>query len=307
MIPDPVKINKYAVIDVGTNNILMLIAQKKGNSIIPLFRNSNISALGKNMKSGYLTKAGINRTKRILNDNIKYAKLYTEKIIMVGTSCSRDAGNIELLSKWLKAKYNLPYNIISGKDEAYYNGLANIEQFSDLNNFILFDVGGGSTEFIFVSAGKIKNSVSIQLGIRRLQNKFGLDMIAKIKEIRKLLTSMPIPGNFDLVGTGETATSISAIKQNLKNYEPSKIHRSIIDRSELENIIDRIENMNLAEIARLLPFDPLRSDIILTGAIIIKEIIDHFHGDSIHVSDQGLQFGILHLGENELRAFYRIN
>lgn len=299
--------DKYAVIVVGTNNILMLIARKLKENVKPLFRSSNISALGRNMQSGYLTHTGIKRAKNILKDNIRYAKLFTERIIVIGTSCSRDAKNIDQLSDWLKDRYGLSYNIISGEDEARFNGLANIGEFSELNNFILFDVGGGSTEFTFISKGKIENSQSIPLGIRRLQNIYGNNLRLKINAIKNLLKTQPVPHYYSLVGIGGTATSISAIKNDLIEYNPKIVHKSIVYRDELNKIIFRIKSFSLSEIAKILPFDPLRSDIILTGAIIVKEIIDHFHQDFMYVSDQGLQFGVLQLNEMELNDLSRIN
>ena len=96
--------NKFAVIDVGTNNILFLIARKNNNKLDILHRDSNISAFGKKMQDGYLNPTAINKTKRILSDNIKYARLFTENIIVVGTSCSRDAKNIDIMEQWLKKK-----------------------------------------------------------------------------------------------------------------------------------------------------------------------------------------------------------
>jgi len=87
---------RYAVIDVGTNNVLLIWALlPSGKSV---HRASRISALGKNMKNGQLTKAGISRVKQILKDFMEFSLAFTDNIIVVGTSCSREAANINVLS-----------------------------------------------------------------------------------------------------------------------------------------------------------------------------------------------------------------
>ena len=106
----------YCVIDVGTNNVLLIIASVNARINI-IKRGSKISALGRDMRDGFLDIEAIDRTKFILTDFIKIAHEFTKKIIVVGTSCSRDAKNISLLSDWLKDKYQINYHIIFGDEE----------------------------------------------------------------------------------------------------------------------------------------------------------------------------------------------
>ncbi len=296
--------NKYSVIDVGTNNILLLLAAKINNHLEIIHRDSNISALGKNMKNGILAENALVRTKDILKDNIKFSKLYTKNIIVIGTSCSREASNIYILSKWLKKKYNLKYNIISGMKEAYLNGLANIHEFPDKNEIILFDVGGGSTEFTYLKNGQIIAKQSLRLGIRRLQNLHNNDLGNKIIKTREILKELDLPklAKPEIIGIGGTVTSLSAIKHNLKKYDGNIVHKSIITKNELHDLLHKISKLSCETLATLIPFDPKRSDIILTGTLIVREIIDYFKVDKFTVSDKGLQFGVLFQNEEEIKA-----
>jgi exopolyphosphatase/guanosine-5'-triphosphate,3'-diphosphate pyrophosphatase len=296
--------NKYSVIDVGTNNILLLLAAKINNHLEIIHRDSNISALGKNMKNGILAENALVRTKDILKDNIKFSKLYTKNIIVIGTSCSREASNIYILSKWLKKKYNLKYNIISGMKEAYLNGLANIHEFPDKNEIILFDVGGGSTEFTYLKNGQIIAKQSLRLGIRRLQNLHNNDFGNKIIKTREILKELDLPklAKPEIIGIGGTVTSLSAIKNNLKKYDGNIVHKSIITKNELYDLLHKISKLSCETLATLIPFDPKRSDIILTGTLIVREIIDYFKVDKFTVSDKGLQFGVLFQNEEEIKA-----
>ena len=162
--------DSYAIIDVGTNNVLLLIAQKSEKGISVLKKKSDTSFLGRNMQGNLLQIESINKTKRILDYYILLSQQYTENIIIIGTSCSRKAKNINLLSDWLLKKYQLRYYIISGEREAYLNGLANINEFTDQKNMILFDVGGGSTEFTYIENRNIVFQQSIELGVHYLIN-----------------------------------------------------------------------------------------------------------------------------------------
>ncbi len=295
--------NKFAVIDVGTNNILLLIAKLENSKLEVLHRDSNISAFGRNMKNNLLTDAALRRTKSILIDNIIYSRLFTSNIIVVGTSCSREARNIELLSKWINRKFGLKYNIISGEQEAYLNGIANLNEFREFENIIMFDVGGGSTEFTFVKNGKIISSLSLKLGIRRLENTFRSDLEEQTNAVKKILNSLEIPEmeKFVLVGIGGTATSLSSIKLKLREYDGNVIHKKCISRNELRTMLRSFERMSNPEIAELIPFDSKRADIIATGTMIVSEILDLFEADKFFVSDKGIQFGILNQTKAELQ------
>ncbi|MDP8203112.1 MAG: hypothetical protein P9L95_01115 [Candidatus Tenebribacter mawsonii] len=293
--------NTYCIIDVGTNNILQLIAAVNDRINI-IKRDSQISALGKDMKNGFLDIAAIDRTKFILTDFIEKALEFTDNIIVVGTSCSRDAKNIFILSDWLKEKYQINYHIISGDEEANYNGLANINEFQENKDIVMFDVGGGSTEFIWIKDRKIIQTQSIDLGIRRLQNLFGSDSRSNHKETQKLLKTLS-SSPFDdpvLVGIGGTATSLSAMKFQLEEYNPQIVHKSKITISELKDVLSNLCEKTDNQIAKLMPFEPKRADLIETGTMIVTEILDYFGLKEFFVSDRGIQFGILMQDKHKL-------
>ncbi|MDY6914744.1 MAG: hypothetical protein SVM86_00290, partial [Candidatus Cloacimonadota bacterium] len=180
---------KIAVIDVGTNNVLLLIARKNGDSVQVLKRKSAISALGRNMKNNKITLSALKRLKKILYEYIEYSKLFTSKIIVVGTSCAREAQNSNVIKEWLKKTHSIYFKIISGEEEAYLNGVANLTDFPN-KKMVFFDVGGGSTEFTYVDNGKICRVFSLKLGIRRLHNDFS-DLSNRLKFTKKNLQKLP--------------------------------------------------------------------------------------------------------------------
>ena len=291
----------YCVIDVGTNNVLLMIATVN-SSINIIKRDSMISGLGKDMENDFLDIKAIDRTKSILTDFIEKALEFTDNIIIVGTSCSRDAKNISMLSEWLKGKYQISYHIISGDEEAHFNAIANINEFRENKDIVMFDVGGGSTEFIWIKNRKIIQAQSIDLGIRRLQNLFSSDYQKKYEETQRLLNTLPSSPfeNPVLVGIGGTATSLSAMKFQLEEYNPQVVHKSKITMSELKYILSNLRGKTDNQIAKLMPFEPKRADLIETGTMIVTEILDYFGVKEFFVSDRGIQFGILMQDKNDL-------
>ncbi|HHI87985.1 MAG TPA: hypothetical protein ENK03_03540 [Candidatus Cloacimonetes bacterium] len=291
-----------SIIDVGTNSILLLIAEKAHNSWKILHRDARTSSLGKGMKNGFLTNDGIEKAKAILDDFITISKSYhAEKIIITGTSASREAKNISQLSNWLLNKYDLKYHILSEGQEIYYIYLANKREFEEHENLIIFDIGGGSTEFMIVSQNKLEFSTSLKLGVRRLNNlcdndedkhTFCHDVLAQSK-IRE-----HVPSSFEVVGVGGTVTNLVAVKSGLKEWISEKVHKQVLTLEDVLYFKDLWKKLSYDEIEKLIPFDPHRSDVLLSGTILLESIFSYLKMDKIFVSDFGLQFGILQDIEN---------
>ena len=286
---------RYAVFDVGTNNILLLWAILDKKRTTPLHRAAQISAMGKNMKDGKLTQAGIERTKKILRDFLGLTRNLTDNIIIVGTSCSRESDNISLLIDWLQGRYGLKYTILSEDVEASLVGLANRELFSEERELIIFDIGGGSTEFIYYQNGDLIFQTSLRLGIRRLESCYNRDSAKKVQFICEAISKIPadLLHKPVLVGVGGTVTNISAVKQGLKYYDSAAVHKSRLTKGDIRFYLEKFRKMSMEDIARLMPFEPLRANVITTGLLIVLEIMEYFRQEEIYVSDFGLQFGIL--------------
>ncbi len=286
-----------SVIDVGTNSILLLIAEKADNSWKVLHRDAQTSSLGKGMKDGFLTKEGIALAQEIIENYITISKSYhAEKIIITGTSASREAKNISQLSNWLSDKYNLKYHILSEEQEIYYIYLANKHEFNEHENLIIFDIGGGSTEFVIVKNGDLDFSISLKMGVRRLNNFFDNDeekyafcqnILAQSEIIKHAQTS------FECVGVGGTVTNLIAVKNGLKEWISEKVHKQVLTLDDVLHFKDLWKKLSYEKIEKLIPFDPHRSDVLLSGTILLESIFSYLGIDKIFVSDFGLQFGIL--------------
>ena len=284
--------DKIAIIDVGTNNIQMLWAA--GRQIV--HRASQISALGKGMQDGVLMKAAIDRAKRILRKFIESSKSFTERIAITGTSCSREATNIHELSGWIERRYGLEYRILSEDEEARLSAEVMRVDFPDYRRIVSFDIGGGSTEFNLMENGQLIESISLPVGIRRLENLFASDTDRKReyidRQLRRIESWKKNPAK--LVGVGGSIANLAAVKAGLLRYDPEVVHKMCLDRRDLKNFIDTFRKLTYREIRNLMPFEPARADLIRTGAIFIDMVMDFFEQEKVVVSDRGLMFGMLY-------------
>ena len=292
-----------SIIDMGTNSVLLLIAESQNDSWNILHRDAKTSSLGKGMKNGLLAEEEIKKTKKILTGYINISKKYNcNKIIITGTSASREAKNITKISDWLKINYGLHFYILSENEEIKYIYLANQKEFPELKSMLIFDIGGGSTEFILIKNKEIIIQKSLMIGVRRLNNLFK-DTKEKIDYIKKILKKSKIIDTilcgFESIGVGGTVTNLIAVKNKMQKYIPEKVHKQILYRSDIENFIKLWSNISNEEAKKLIPFDPLRADILLSGSLILQEIFNYFSIKKIYVSDCGIQFGIL----NNMQSF----
>jgi exopolyphosphatase/guanosine-5'-triphosphate,3'-diphosphate pyrophosphatase len=287
-----------SIIDMGTNSILLLIAEKQGSDWNILHRDAKTSSLGKDMKNGLLAEEGIKRAKQILANYIKKSKKYNcNKIVITGTSAAREAKNIARISNWLTKNYGIKLNTLSENEEINYIYLANRYEFPQFENLLIFDIGGGSTEFIITKDRNIIAQKSLKIGVRRLNNLF-MDASDKRWHIEKVLKNSHlldrINFSFEAIGVGGTVTNLVAVKKNLQTYIPEKVHKQILYKSDIEYFTKLWSSISDEEAKRMIPFDPLRSDVLLSGSLLLEGILNYFSIKKIYASDRGLQFGVLY-------------
>ena len=166
---------RVASIDVGTNTILLLIAEVEGDKLKPLFEMETIVRLGEGVqKNGILLQGAMERGYQTLTNYLRRCQaMKVEKIFAVGTSALREAKNSDDFLSLVKRKLDLPIEIISGEEEAQLSFLAVARDLQEPNkSIIVVDVGGGSTEFILGKGERIEQWVSLPLGSVRFTEQF---------------------------------------------------------------------------------------------------------------------------------------
>ncbi len=287
-----------AVLDVGSNNILLLWGRREGERIVADHRASAVSALGRGMRGDRLTTAGLRRTRRILDRYIAMSRAVTDDIHVYATSAAREAANIGELADWLRRRHGVALRILSEEEEARCGGLAAASAFA--GRLFTFDIGGGSTECTLVEDGEVVRWASLPVGLRRLESMFGADGQARRDYMRLHLEAL-VDWNLDNarpVGLGGTVCNLAAVKLGQVRYAADAVHGSQLSAADLTRYSRELCAMRDADIARLMPFEPSRARLVRVGVEWMAMLLMRATGEgrgAIAVCDRGMPFGYLML------------
>lgn len=301
-------------IDIGTNSCRLFIAEVKENNhnIIfkkEIYKDLEIVKLGENVnKNKFLKEEAIERTLKCLKKYRKIIDKYSieeKNIICFATSATRDANNRDYFIEKVNNETKIKINCISGDEEAYINFKGVISSFDKgfRDNILVFDIGGGSTEFTLGNKTGIKKKISLNIGAVRITEKFFLNGIIynyceenriKAKEwVKENLRELKDfkNENFTLIGVAGTTTTQVSVREKMEVYDSEKIHLSNLTSKEInDNLNLFIKNINNQEIIGL---DPKRKDVIIGGTIILKEILKYFGKDFVIVSENDNLMGVI--------------
>jgi len=296
---------RVASIDIGTNTILLLIADVDEGKLRPLFEMETIVGLGKGLqKDGILSQEAMKRGLQTLTQYLQQCQTTgAQKIFAAGTSALREAKNSRDFLKTINEKLNLSIEIISGEEEAHLSFLAVARDLKELKKpTLVIDVGGGSTEFILGKGDQIIEWQSLPLGSVRFTEQFLLsDPIQREewekmgREIRKLLTSIPYPQQpFSMVAVGGTATTLASVEQGLEEFIPEKIHHFVLKKEALKNQLHLYRSQTIDERRKIPGLPPARADVILAGGAILYMAMEKLKSPTVLISCHGIRYGLLY-------------
>ena len=308
---------RFAAIDIGTNTILLLIAElETDGSFQVLDDRAEITRLGAGVdRTRQIGPHGEERSLEVLKSYLGTCRnLGVDEIAAVGTSALRDARNTEVFKARLKRELGLDLRVLSGEEEASYSYLA-VQRGLALEGkeVLVVDVGGGSTELIWGKGGALHHSISLELGSVRLTERFLLSDPVREEECARLTTTIdrelqPVlvdweigSGFHAMVGIAGTFTTLAAIAKGMRRYSHSEVHGSCLSRAEVQRQAQLLKGKTIAERKEIPGLEPKRADVILAGALLIDRIMALFRIDQVTVSDQGIRYGLLH---ERLSAFH---
>jgi exopolyphosphatase/guanosine-5'-triphosphate,3'-diphosphate pyrophosphatase len=298
---------RVATIDIGTNTVLLLVAEKgEGGGIVPLVERAEITRLGQGVdRTRTFSKDAIERTLACLAVYAAEIRRFgADAVDVVGTSALRDAGRagaefVERAAQLLGA----PPRVISGDEEAALTFAGGLEGLGLEGEVAAFDVGGGSTELI---AGRTENGVprvearkSIDVGSVRLFERHvehdppttGELALVRSFVLGQLVGIPPPPRGGPLVGMAGTVTTLAAVARAIDPYDSTRIHGMRLDANEIEQTARRLAGITLVE-RKLVPgLEPQRADVIPVGAVIVQAILAWAGASDLIVSDRGVRWG----------------
>ena len=292
-----------ASIDIGTNTLLLLVAETKNNKINRIITDEHkIARLGEGLdKNGFISDNAISRATKILEIYKSILKQNNvSKVLISATSAMRDATNGNEVKERLESVIEYPINIIEGLEEAKISFKGSVER-KDLTNDVVLDIGGGSTEVILGNRNEILKSSSLQIGAVRLTERYFPDFESKSENYNEAseyvrnelskLGSLNCEG--DMIAVAGTPTTIAAIDLKLPQYNAHLIHNHIIKKDKLENIIEIFRKSTKDELIIKYNVHENRADVILGGAVILLEFLKYIKKEDFLVSCKGLRYGLL--------------
>ena len=297
--------SRKAIIDIGSNSIKFFVGELAADRTIKTVLDTNdIARLGEGLDStGAISPEAMERNVASVAAFAKQAKeLGADRIVSVGTMALRKASNSAEFVEKVKKTCGIEVQIISGEEEARLSYLAilsglPLEKDADL---VVFDTGGGSTEFIYGKGTQMVKRFSVNLGAVRITENYlkadpvsPADVQAAIAQIDKEFKEAGVNGKpAQLVGMGGTVTSMGAVKHKMVKYDPSVIQGSRLTKKDIEEQIEEYSKRTVEQRKELPGLQPKRADVILAGACILKVITDRLGADGLTISDRGLRHGL---------------
>ena len=301
----PTSPERVASIDIGTNTILLLIAEVGEGELKTLYDTETVVRLGEGIhQTGILSDGAMKRAFQTLDQYLRRCReMGVQKIFAVGTSALREAKNSGFFLRRVKEQFDLNIDVISGEDEARLSFLAVVRDFqTPLANLLVVDVGGGSTELIFGKGHEIIRWKSLPLGIVRFTERFLLSDPVKeeeyrtmVEEIQKQLLYFSVPEYpFSMVSIGGTGTALASVEQGLDKFWVEKVHRFILTREALQTQLSLYRSKTIEERKGIKGLSPSRADVILAGGTILYLIMEKFDCPSLMVNAHGVRYGLLY-------------
>ncbi len=298
-----------ASIDIGTNSVLLLIADQTELGLQVHEEVQRLPRLGAMVDSnGVLASQSIDRVLEVLTEYAEIIQTHGDGILkktrVMATSAVRDAANKNEFLSLVKEIVGFEIQILSGEEEVKYTYLGAISQTTVESNFILVvDIGGGSTELAMGDSSQWLRGISVDMGYVRFNERYlfhNPPYQEEIGECRRsieaLLESKKLrfPSDTRVVAVSGTATSLAAIDQQLFPYELFRINNYRLNTNKLAK---SIEIFSLHTYEQLIELHPEvmqgRADVFLAGLLILEGVLRYASVMEFIVSSCGIRHGIL--------------
>jgi len=302
---------EVAAIDIGTNTVLLVIAAPDAAGPRPLLERATITRLGE----------GVDRTRRLapaaVERNLACLRAYAEELRahgsplldVVGTSALRDAEGADAFLDEAERILGVRPRVIAGDEEARLTFRGSLSGLRLSGKLLVFDVGGGSTELIVGEAtpgAEPSSRVSLNIGSVRLYERFvrsdppaptELEVVSEhirteldgAEPLLRLAREAPIT----LVGVAGTVTTLKTLELGLPAYDSARVHGAVLTLSAVESACAKLASLPLSERIQLPGLEPKRADVIVAGALIVRDLMRRAGAVETVVSDRGVRFGLL--------------
>jgi len=296
---------RYAVIDVGTNSVKFHVAEKgDGGAWRTIVDRTEVTRLGEGLReSGELGREPMKRTAAAIEGMVAEARRDgVSATAAVGTMGMRTARNSGSFIQEVERLCGVHIEVISGEDEgrlAYLAVKAGLRLGE--GSLVVFDTGGGSTQFTFGRGASVQERFSLNVGAVAYTERYRLGGSVSPEQLRAALDAIAADlARLDgarppdtLVGLGGAVTNIAAVKLALAKYDPDIVQGTVLERAEVERQIELYRMRSADDRRRIVGLQAERAEVILAGACVVETVMDKLGKDKLSVSDRGLRHGVL--------------
>ena len=292
-----------AVIDIGTNSVLLLIARRAvGSAVEVLLDQSTITRLGKGAgQSGVLAPDAIARTLAVLRRYRETAEAHGASLLAVTTEGVRMASNRDDFLAPAAEVLGAPVRLLGGDEEAELSYRSVAQETGGAGPLRVIDIGGGSTEIAVGEGMTLLSSVSHRIGAVRLTERFVTsdpptpETVAAIEQeaLATFGRGQPLAPHPVLHGVAGTVTTAAALLLGLEKYDREKVDGTRFAAAQVRALRDELARETSAERCRRPALDPGRADVVVAGLTILVAALQHCGATELAVRDRGLRYALV--------------
>jgi len=295
----------FAVIDVGTNSVKFHIGERHDDGTwSTIVDRAEVTRLGEGIsETGDIAPEAIERTAEAITGMVDEARRHhASAVAAVGTMGMRSAGNSDAFIARVRERCGITIEVLPGEEEGRLAYLA-VKAGLGLadGRLVVFDTGGGSTQFTFGRGDAVDEQYSLDIGAVRLTARYGLDGRLTRRQLDEALAGIAVEfARLDgaappdaLVGMGGAITNMTAVMLHLEKYDPDAVQGAMLGRGEIDRQIELFRTRGVDARRGIIGLQPKRADVILAGACVVRTVMDKLGQDSLTVSDRGLRHGVL--------------
>ena len=292
---------EIGAIDCGSNSTRLLISTVENGTLENLYKEHQVTRLSDSIdKTGRISDDSKKRFFKVLRKYMRKIEQYeVQEVFCIGTAVFRNSKNSDEVIDEVKKRFNLDIKIISGEEEGLLTSLGVQSSFKNLQNYLIVDIGGQSTELIT----DIENKLDIQsedIGVVSMsENYFTENPISIDKEKNATNYFNDIfhdkdYGHRQLIGVSGTFTSLGSIYLNQKKYDENEIDKVIISYDSVKNIYEDLKTLSVPKIISEYPsLDPKRAVTITSGLFLVINLLKKYKITQLKVSKSDILEGLI--------------
>jgi exopolyphosphatase/guanosine-5'-triphosphate,3'-diphosphate pyrophosphatase len=292
---------EIGALDCGSNSTRLLISTVENGTLENLYKEHQVTRLSDSIdKTGRISDDSKKRFFKVLRKYMRKIEEYeVQEVFCIGTAVFRNSKNSDEIIDEVKKRFNLDIKIISGEEEGLLTSLGVQSSFKNLQNYLIVDIGGQSTELI----SDIENKLDIQsedIGVVSMsENYFTENPISIDKEKNATNYFNDIFHDKDyahrqLIGVSGTFTSLGSIYLNQKKYDENEIDKVIISYDSVKNIYEDLKTLSVPKIISKYPsLDPKRAVTITSGLFLVINLLKKYKITQLKVSKSDILEGLI--------------